>query len=198
MQAVSNETQEETTTPQEKGTEKSVTNLLAMIAVTVILLALVEAVSFVALNLLQSSVLDEHHGQRMLAAYKGQSWAPALAREEKASRAYDYKAYTVWRSKAFHGEALNIDENGMRTTAHSHCGQGQYTIWMFGGSTMRGNGSPDWGTIPSQLAEMYEKAGQPVCVLNFGEGAWVNTQEVIQLQLALKGGFGKPNFVAFY
>jgi hypothetical protein len=134
-----------------------------------------------------------------MAAYQGQSWAPALAREEKASReVYDYKPYTVWRSHPFHGEAVNIDENNMRRTYYSHCDANQFTIWMFGGSTMRGNGSPDWGTIPSQLGQLFEKAGQPACVRNFGEGAWVSTQEVTQLALALKSETRKPNLVIFY
>jgi hypothetical protein len=178
---------------------RSVTNFFAVIAVTVFLLALLELVSFVALRALRSSVFEETPGKRILAAYQGQSWAAALAREEKASRQiYDYKSYIVWRSHPFQGQTLNIDENGMRRTEHSHCDANQFTIWMFGGSTMRGNGSPDWGTIPSQLAAKFEKAGQPACVLNFGEGAWVSTQEVTQLMLALKTETHKPNFVVFY
>ncbi len=180
-------------------TPSSVTNFFAVIAVTVFLLIVLELLSFVGLRALRSSVFEETPGKRILAAYQGQSWAPALAREEKASRqVYDYKPYIVWRSHPFHGQTLNIDENGMRQTDHSHCDANQFTIWMFGGSTMRGNGSPDWGTIPSQLAALFEKSGQPACVRNFGEGAWVSTQEVTQLMLALKSEARKPNMVIFY
>ncbi len=180
-------------------TPSSVTNFFAVIAVTVFLLIAMELISFVALRALRSSVFEETPGKRILAAYQGQSWAPSLAREEKASRQiYDYKPYIVWRSHPFHGETLNINENGMRQTDHSHCDANQFTIWMFGGSTMRGNGSPDWGTIPSQLAGIFEKSGQPACVKNFGEGAWVSTQEVTQLMLALKSESRKPNLVIFY
>lgn len=180
-------------------TPSSVTDFFAVIAVTVFLLIALELISFMALRALRSSVFEETPGKRILAAYQGQSWAPALAREEKASRQiYDYKPYIVWRSHPFHGETLNIDENGMRQTDHSHCDANQFTIWMFGGSTMRGNGSPDWGTIPSQLAAIFEKSGQPACVRNFGEGAWVSTQEVTQLMLALKSEARKPNLVIFY
>jgi hypothetical protein len=35
-------------------------------------------------------------------------------------------------------------------------------------------------------------------VRNYGEGAWVNTQEVTQLMLALKSEARKPNLVIFY
>jgi hypothetical protein len=121
-----------------------------------------------------------------------------LAREEKAARQFAYRPYTVWRTRPFRGETVNFEADGLRRTYHSHCDAREYTIWMFGGSTMRGNGSPDWGTIPSQLAGLFEQAGQPACVRNYGEGAWVNTQEVTQLMLALKSEARKPNLVIFY
>jgi hypothetical protein len=174
-------------------------NFFAMLAVTGLLLLLLEFISFVAMRALRASVFEETPGKRELAAYKGQSWAPALAREEKASRqVYDYQPYTIWRSHPYRGETVNIGDDGLRKTYNSHCETNEFTIWMFGGSTMRGNGSPDWGTIPSQLADKFEKAGQPACVVNFGEGAWVSTQEVTQLMLALKNATRKPNFVVFY
>jgi hypothetical protein len=200
MPAVSDDRQKKTT-PEfgSAQTPRSVTNFFAAIAVTGFLLILLELASFVAMRVLRTSVFEETPGKREMAAYQGQSWAPALAHEEKISReVYDYKPYTVWRSHPFHGQAVNIDDDGLRRTYHSHCDGTEFTIWMFGGSTMRGNGSPDWGTIPSQLAEMFEKAGQPACVRNFGEGAWVSTQETTQLMLALKSESRKPNLVIFY
>jgi hypothetical protein len=179
--------------------QRSLTNFFAGIAITAFLLALVELVSFVGIRILSTSVFEETPGKRELAAYKGSDWAPALAREEKASReVYDYKPYTVWRSHPFQGQTVNIGADGLRLTAHSHCDGNEFTIWMFGGSTMRGNGSPDWGTIPSQLAGIFEKTGKTACVKNFGEGAWVSTQEVTQLMLALKSESHKPNLVIFY
>jgi len=181
------------------GAQRSLTNFLAGIAITVFLLALVELGSFVGIRILSTSVFEETPGKRELAAYKGSDWAPALAREEKASReVYDYKPYTVWRSHPFQGQTVNIGADGLRRTANSHCERNEFTIWMFGGSTMRGNGSPDWGTIPSQLAGMFEKAGHAACVRNFGEGAWVSTQEVTQLMLALRSEARRPNLVIFY
>jgi lysophospholipase L1-like esterase len=179
--------------------QQVLTNVMLSVSVTVILLALLELASFVAMRVLRASVFEETPGKRMLEAYKGESWAPALAREEKASRErYDYKPFVIWRSPPFQGEAVNIDADGLRRTYHSHCDHNEYTVWLFGGSTMRGNGSPDWGTIPSQLADIFEKSGHPACVRNFGEGAWVSTQEVTQLMLALKSETRKPNLVMFY
>jgi hypothetical protein len=184
---------------RQTAASRMVTNIFAFIAVTAVLLVLVELISFVAMRVLRSSVLEETPGKRMMAAYKGQPWAAALAREEKASREfYNYEPFTIWRSRPFHGEAVNIDQEGLRRTYNSSCEGNEYTIWTFGGSTMRGNGSPDWGTIPSQLAGMFQKSGKPVCVRNYGEGAWVSTQELTQLMLALKKESRKPNLVLFY
>jgi hypothetical protein len=179
--------------------QKHLLNFFATIAVTCILLVLLEILSFGALRLLSRFVFDQTKAKQILAAYRGESWAPALAREEVASRElYDYYPYIIWRRHSFRGQTVNIDEHGMRRTYYSHCDANQYTIWMFGGSTMRGNGSPDWGTIPSQLAQIFADAGQPVCVRNYGEGAWVSTQEVVQLMLALKSETRRPNYVIFY
>lgn len=200
MPVVSNDREEELSMDSRGSrVQKSFTNFLAGIAVTVLMLLLVELACFIGMRVLRASVFEETPGKRELAAYKGEAWAPALAREEKALRdGYDYKPYTIWRSHPFQGQAVNIEEDGLRKTFHSHCEANEFTIWLFGGSTMRGNGSPDWGTIPSQLAELFEQAGQPACVRNFGEGAWVSTQEVTQLMLALKSETRKPNLVIFY
>jgi hypothetical protein len=200
MEVVANHHEERKTTvdPPAPRAHEVLAGLFRFIAVTVILLAGVELISFFAVRVLQASVFEEIRGTRILAAYPGQTWAPVLAREEKAARQFAYEPYTVWRTRPFHGETVNFDADGMRRTYHSHCDAHEFTIWMFGGSTMRGNGSPDWGTIPSQLAELYEQAGQPACVRNYGEGAWVNTQEITQLMLALKREPRKPNLVIFY
>lgn len=117
----------------------------------------------------------------------------------------EYRSYVLWR-RAPHqavpagprNETALVGADGLRRTVHSICDGKTYTIWMFGGSTMWGTGSPDWGTIPSLLAERYQKAGRPVCVRNYGESAWVSTQEVIQLLLELKQQAKKPDLVIFY
>ncbi len=63
---------------------------------------------------------------------------------------------------------------------------------------MWGWGAPDWGTIPAYLqAELQQRRGGPVCVVNFGEQAYVSTQSLIQLELLLESG-RVPNVVVFY
>jgi lysophospholipase L1-like esterase len=63
---------------------------------------------------------------------------------------------------------------------------------------MWGTGSPEWGTIPAYLqADFTALRDGPVCVINFGESAFVSTQGVIQLILELQSG-NVPDLVIFY
>ncbi len=63
---------------------------------------------------------------------------------------------------------------------------------------MWGTGAPDWGTIPAYLqADFTALLHEPVCVVNFGESAFVSTQNVIQLIQELQSG-NIPNLVIFY
>jgi len=132
--------------------------------------------------------------------YKGQTWAEKFFEESNiAFNSERYWPFVVWKMAPFHGETIAIDENGVRRTLQSHCDDpSAYTIWIFGGSTMLGQGAPDWFTIPSLLADFYQKAGRPACVANYGELGWVNTKETIELILKLKEETRKPNLVIFY
>ena len=51
---------------------------------------------------------------------------------------------------------------------------------------MLGTGSPDWETIPSNLARLLDKSGLKACVRNLGQTGWRNTQEVIELLQELR------------
>jgi len=71
-------------------------------------------------------------------------------------------------------------------------------VFAFGGSTMWGTGSPDWGTIPAYLqAVLAKREGRPVCVVNFGESAYGSTQSVIMLLTRLHAG-DVPDLALFY
>ena len=117
---------------------------------------------------------------------------------EQSSNNLQYKAFVVWRREKFDGQAVHVDEAGLRRTEYSDCTPGAYTIWMFGNSTLWGMGSLDEQTIPSQLAKRYQESGLRACVRNYGEYGWVSTQEIIQLMLELKANPQKPNLVIFY
>jgi hypothetical protein len=111
-----------------------------------------------------------------------------------------YHQYVLWRRAPYQGEVLSIDQDGVRRTLHSQCDRNEktFTIWMFGDSVMWGAGAPDEETIPSYVARDYEKAGRPVCIVNYAEKGWANTQETIALIEQLKHATRKPDVVLFY
>ncbi len=89
--------------------------------------------------------------------------------------------WVLWRRQPYQGEFIAIDQDGVRRTMHTQCDDKTFTIWMFGDSVMWGAGAPDAETIPSLIAADYEKAGHPVCIVNYAEKGWSNTQELIGL-----------------
>jgi hypothetical protein len=104
----------------------------------------------------------------------------------------------VWRRAPFSGATINIDDAGVRRTPGAVCKGGSYKVFVFGGSPIWGTGSPDWGTIPAYLqAGLAKRESQPVCVVNFGESAYVSTQSVITLLTRLHAG-DIPDLTLFY
>jgi hypothetical protein len=164
---------------------------------TLTLLVMIELGSYLVLQ-----VKGYQHPDQLLpndsSVYQGKPWAQNYWKEDAEAARFSYSSYVVWRQLPFSGQTITIEADQRRRTLNSSCGGDVYTIWMFGGSTMWATGSPDWETIPSHLAELYTKAGVPVCVRNFGQTGWRNTQEVIELLLELKRAPRRPNLVVFY
>jgi hypothetical protein len=119
-------------------------------------------------------------------------------REQQSAQKVQYEPYVLWRRAPFNGSAISINGDGVRRTLHTHCDARTFTIWMFGDSVMWGLGSPDSETIPSLVAADYEKADRPVCIINYGEKGWANTQELIALVEQLKRTDHEPDAVLFY
>jgi lysophospholipase L1-like esterase len=170
------------------------------IAFTVVLLILIEIISAISFKIteVRQGGLENAQASAALSVYKSQPWAATYWREEVAAFKVLYEPYVLWRRAPYKGETIVIEDDGVRRTAHSDCSGQNYTIWIFGGSTMWGAGSPDWLTIPSLLAEQYEKSGAPVCVRNYGTSAWVSTQETIEFMQEMKRASRKPDLVIFY
>jgi hypothetical protein len=130
--------------------------------------------------------------------YDRQEWAPKYWQEHQLALKKEYHPYVIWRSPAFTGTMLNIDQNGNRQTPTSECVPDAYKVFVFGGSSMWGWGAPDWGTIPTYLQiELQATRNEPVCVLNFGENAYVSTQGLLKLLLLLEAG-NVPDLAVFY
>ncbi len=164
---------------------------------TLLLLLLIETGSYLVLR-----TRGYRHPHEILASdssiYQRERWAHQYWQEAFEATKFSYEPYVVWKQLPFAGQTINIEGDQRRKTLNSTCGGDAYTIWMFGGSTMWGTGSPDWETIPSHLAGLLTKPGAPVCVRNFGQTGWRNTQEVIELILELKRTPRRPDLVIFY
>jgi hypothetical protein len=131
-------------------------------------------------------------------AERGNSSDRAYWKEYEESNKVLYHQYVLWRRAPYQGGSISIDHDGVRRTLHTQCDEKTFTIWMFGDSVMWGAGSPDAETIPSLVARDYEKAGKPVCIVNYAEKGWSNTQEMVGLIEQLKHVARKPDIVLFY
>ena len=141
---------------------------------------------------------DEELPRAHVSYYGSQPWAKHYWKEFSLSRTQVYHPYVIWRRAPFQGNFININQDGVRSTPGADCSDNSYKVFAFGGSTMWGTGAPDWGTIPAYLQADYTALlHEPVCVMNFGESAFVSTQSVIQLIQELQSGH-IPHLVIFY
>ena len=156
----------------------------------------IEAASFLFLVFTGMDAPDEPIGRENTAYYQTQDWGEAYWQE--FSLDVDYTPFVGWRRRPFTGETINVGRDGLRETPDADCQDGAYRVYMFGGSTIWGTGAPDWYTIPSFVQRMLaEERDTPVCVVNYGESAFVSTQGVIQLMIALQHE-PVPDLVIFY
>jgi hypothetical protein len=128
--------------------------------------------------------------------YRSQAWSADYWEEHlQVVDHWGYYPYTVWRTEPFAGEQINVGEDRIRVTPGSECGEDTYRIFAFGGSTIWGFGSPDWGTIPAYIQKNMEE--RDVCILTQGDLAFNSTQNVIRLIQLLQQG-DVPDMVIFY
>jgi len=168
------------------------------ITLAVILLGAVEFFSYMRYLPVTGDMLEP--AVKLDLAERGSAAEHEYWREFEQANKVTYHEYVLWRRAPYHGEMLSIDQNGVRQTMHSQCDRNEktFTIWMFGDSVMWGAGAPDGETIPSDVARDYEKAGKTVCIVNYAEKGWSNTQETIALIEQLKHAARKPDSVLFY
>lgn len=167
---------------------------------TFVLVAIMELVAIVVAR---SGVIPSYR-QEVFAAYQdlpyyaSQDWTEVYWREATQAENYRYEPHIIWRHLPFEGQTINIDEEGIRETPGADCGPEAYKVFAFGGSTMWGWGSPDWGTIPAYLQDgLEEDIEGSVCVINFGEDGFVSTQSLVSLVLQLQSE-NVPDLVVFY
>lgn len=124
--------------------------------------------------------------------YAGADWTRAYFRE-LAAAPLEWRPYVYWRHKAYSGDYVTIDGDGIRRTwrAAGSAGSGP-RIFALGGSTVWGIGARDDETWPSHLARAL-----PAAVVNLGEHGYVTAQDVLALQERLDRG-DVPAAAIFY
>ncbi len=177
------------------------TRLGVVLLNTLVMLIIIEGAAAILYKLDPPETLAEttaEYQTRMvnMEYYRSQDWAEDYWDEHlQVVDHWSYYPYTIWRTDPFDGEQINVGEDRIRMTPDSDCGEDTYRIFAFGGSTIWGYGSPDWGTIPAYLQKNMED--RDVCVVIQGDLAFNSTQNVIRLIQLLQAG-DVPDMVLFY
>lgn len=130
--------------------------------------------------------------------YESQNWSAEYWKEWENSLKKRYVPYVLWRRQPFNGTHINVDKDGLRHTPGADSGPGSYKVFVFGGSTVWGTGSPDSSTIPAYLQSYLQSSKEGgVCVVNLGESGFVSTQNLVELMIQLQRG-NVPDLVIFY
>jgi hypothetical protein len=109
-----------------------------------------------------------------------------------------YDPFLSWRMLDYHGRYVNISGGVRRSFEPTGAnGSDAITVYFLGGSTMFGSFQRDGHTIPSEFARLAEADGIPVRVVNYGQLAYVNWQEVLLLE-RLASGSSRPDLAVFY
>jgi hypothetical protein len=98
---------------------------------------------------------------------------------------------------------LILNKEGIRPTVHNAAnpnGPNHRTIWMFGGSTMRGSTEHDDRTIPSYLASLLNRPDSflTFTIHNFGVDSFNSLMESKYLQKELIENRIPPDLIIFY
>jgi lysophospholipase L1-like esterase len=124
--------------------------------------------------------------------------APRLYEQETAA-GQEWRPYVYWRTRAHSGPHMNIDADGLRRTWNAAPRDADAArVFMFGASTLLGFKVRDDYTIPSFVAKILARECEvPVIVSNFGQLAYVSTQDLIALLLELRQE-KVPDVAVFY
>jgi lysophospholipase L1-like esterase len=117
---------------------------------------------------------------------------------EQAEAQVRWSPYTYWVGSPVDGEYVNVDETGLRLTPQAlDESDAEGHIFVFGGSTVWGEGARDAYTIPAHLARLLQDDGQDFHVTNYGQTGYVSTQDMLLFQLQLLRG-NVPDVAIFY
>ena len=95
------------------------------------------------------------------------------------SRAMSYFDYWLFAAAPFRSSTINFTDyySSRRVPASVPAGEGDATVWFFGGSTMQNVDAPDELTIANSAAIVLTNAGVRATVVNFGAGSFNTSLE---------------------
>lgn len=133
---------------------------------------------------------------RQLEFYDDGNPAPSASAfwAEQAQTSVRWSPYTYWVMSEFDGDYINIASDGLRHTPNYG---GELDIFIFGGSTVWGEGARDDYTIPAHLARLLDEQDNPQNVVNYGQTGFVSSQDLIWFQRQLTRG-NVPDVAIFY
>lgn len=114
---------------------------------------------------------------------------------EQAQTTVRWSPYTYWMMGEYNGDYITIGSDGIRETPQYD--NSTHSIFMFGGSTMWGEGARDAYTIPGHMARLLNDEGTPQTIVNYGQSGYVSMQDIILFQLQLQQG-NIPDIAVFY
>ncbi len=175
--------------------KKLIYNIILLFIMIVVVEVGLQLVYFISHRGEEDEISDKRY---LLPQYNGKEWAKPLY-EEMSKLSGEYKEYREWGKKEYHGKYININPEGVRKTWNPNIplSKNAKTIYVFGGSTIWGDGVIDDNTIPSYMSKKLNKSGYSFVVYNYGEWAYTYTQGIIHLILLLRDGY-RPDYVVFY
>jgi lysophospholipase L1-like esterase len=157
------------------------------------LLSLMNFLSITGIKLFNWNKPKQYAQSQFFPNYRNVDWARQHFIEyDNLTKGY-YKSFYAWRRPEYHGQTINIDENGQRRTFAPPGAEPDKTIVFFGGSTTWGTGANDEATIPSFFA----RKNPSYRVINFGETGYVAHQSLNRFMERYFAGF-RPDVVVFY
>lgn len=128
--------------------------------------------------------------------------AEKLIADKRKSDRLAYYDYHIFAVAPFSSETMTFTSyySARNVPDSMPVGEGDVTIWIFGGSTMQNMETVDELTIANQLALNLKKNNIKATVVNFGVGAFQSSLESIKFQDLLRrvDKRERPDIVIFY
>lgn len=146
------------------------------------------------------SLEPEQRSGYVTSFFADSAWWPEFVREQAELRPHParWEPFVYWRMKPYSGRYINTDSAGLRITPRYANRNGMpIRVFFFGGSTTWGLYERDSLTRPALVAKRLGQAGFDPQVTNFGQLAYVSSQELITFVLELRRG-NIPDVAVFW